>query len=281
MGDKSQISCSFCRRNYRHAGPLIEGPNDIYICGDCVELCQSLLDQERRRRGRLEARGPSVPPPGEFQAKLDPVIRHEAAKDALIQAARHHYEREDGGPPSLVLLVGPSRSSRLLLARALAHAIGVPFAATRFGAEGGQPVLLELLGACDYEVDLARFGIISVDGLDQRVAQEALLRPADWMQDASLRRMQFDFSQILFIGGGEFAGLDETVAGMGRHPEQPVTGEALLALGVLSELVARLSAIVRVPALDEETLSRIVSWVDFQQMTPDDQRKHLTDRMAR
>ncbi len=270
MGGKANAYCSFCRKSYRDVGPLVEGPGDVYICGDCIELCQSILDQERRRRGGLKGRVPSVPPPEVIRAKLDLVIRDEAARDALIQAARHHYEREDGGPPSLVLLVGSTRSGRLLFTRALAHAIGVPFAETRLGADRGQPVLLELLRASGFELDRARFGIIYGDGMDQRAAQEAWSRPADWMRDPSHHPIEMDISHVLFIGGGEFAGLDEVVAGMGRHLEQPVTGEALLALGVLPELVGRLSAIVRVPSLGEETLSRIVSWVDFSRMTSED-----------
>jgi ATP-dependent Clp protease ATP-binding subunit ClpX len=286
MGGKSNAYCSFCRKSYRDVGPLVEGPGDVYICGDCIELCQSILDMERRRRGQLEARAVSVPPREEIRAGLDPVIRDEGAKDARIQAACHHYERDDGEQPSLVLLVGPTRSSRLLLARALAHAIGVPFAETRFGATEKQTLLFKLIQAGNLREEMARRGVFYVDGLDQRPAQEALSRPADWMRDESIHRMaqfdyfharmrdesirrvaQFDFSHILFIVGGEFAGLDEIVAGMGRHPERPVTGEALLALGVLPELVGRLSAIVRVPALDEETRSRIVPWVDFRRMT--------------
>ena len=269
MGGKANAYCSFCRKSYRDVGPLVEGPGEVYICGDCIELCQSILEQERRRRGQPQGRVFAVPPPEAIRAKLDPVIRDEAAKDALIQAARHHYQREDGGPPSLVLLIGPTRSSQFLLVRALAHAIGVPFAKTHSGAEGAHLILRELLRASDFDLDVARFGIIYVDGADQRAAQEALLHPEERMQEDPPRRLppQFDFSHIMLIGGGEFAGLDETVSGMGRHPEQLVTGEALLDLGVLPELVGRLSAIVRVPSLGEDSLLRIVSWVDFNRIT--------------
>jgi hypothetical protein len=146
----------------------------------------------------------------------------------------------------------------------LAHAIGVPFTEAHARAQGGHPVSGKFLFSTHLHPEAARFSIIYVDGFDQRVVQEALLRPADWMQNVSPPgTSQFDFSHVMFIGGGECPGLDEVVAGMGRHPEQPVTGEALLALGVLPELVGRLSAIVRVPSLDEQTLSRIVSLVDF------------------
>src|SRR5947209_18352251 len=112
---------SFCRKSYRDVGPLVEGPGDVYICGECAELCQSIVKQERRRRGQHDFPAPSVGTPEEIRAELDRLISgQQGAKEALALAAHRHYasrgeEKSDSGA---VLLVGPSRGSRLLLARA-------------------------------------------------------------------------------------------------------------------------------------------------------------------
>ena len=68
---KKNASCSFCRKSYRDVGPLVEGPGDVYICGECIDLCQSILDQEQRRRGSSKQLFNRIPPPREFVAKLD------------------------------------------------------------------------------------------------------------------------------------------------------------------------------------------------------------------
>jgi len=106
-----------------------------------------------------------------------------------------------------------------------------------------------------------------VDGIDERGTQERLLKlwegPAS---DTSGGRLQIDVARVLFICGGAFTGLDEVVARSGRHPEQPVTSETLAALGVAPDLVRRVRAIGRVVPLDEETLLRLVPFVDFDRM---------------
>jgi ATP-dependent Clp protease ATP-binding subunit ClpX len=104
--------CSFCRKSYRDVGPLVEGPGEVYICGECIELCQSIIDQEKRRRGRP---GGSLPPettPEAIRGGLDQLVagQHEA-KEALVLAALRRCESSGLTPPSPVLLIGPTRSS--------------------------------------------------------------------------------------------------------------------------------------------------------------------------
>src|SRR5579883_2939962 len=89
---KKNAFCSFCRKSYRDVGPLVEGPGDVYICGECIELCQSILDQERRRRGSSKPLFSKVPAPREIKTKLDEyVIGQDSAKKVLSVAVHTHY----------------------------------------------------------------------------------------------------------------------------------------------------------------------------------------------
>src|SRR6266436_1887804 len=93
-GRNRNAACSFCRKNYRDVGPLVEGPGDVYICGECIELCQSILDQERRRRGATKQLFTRIPSPREIVAQLDEyVIGQEHAKKVLAVAVHSHYKR--------------------------------------------------------------------------------------------------------------------------------------------------------------------------------------------
>ena len=91
---KKNAFCSFCRKSYRDVGPLVEGPGDVYICGECIELCQSILEQERRRRGTNKQLFTKVPTPREIVTQLDEyVIGQEHAKKVLAVAVHSHYKR--------------------------------------------------------------------------------------------------------------------------------------------------------------------------------------------
>ncbi len=91
---KKNAFCSFCRKSYRDVGPLVEGPGDVYICGECIELCQSILDQERKRRGTSKQLFTRIPTPREIMAQLDEyVIGQEHAKRVLSVAVHSHYKR--------------------------------------------------------------------------------------------------------------------------------------------------------------------------------------------
>ena len=91
---KKNAFCSFCRKSYRDVGPLVEGPGDVYICGECIELCQSILDQERKRRGSSKQLFTKIPSPREIVAELDQyVIGQDSAKRVLAVAVHSHYKR--------------------------------------------------------------------------------------------------------------------------------------------------------------------------------------------
>jgi ATP-dependent Clp protease ATP-binding subunit ClpX len=258
--------CSFCRKSYRDVGPLVEGPGDVYICGECIELCQSIIDQEKRRRDCATRPESSTVQPQALRVHLDRLIGgQDEAKETLALATATRAEGT-----GRVLLLGPDRSSKVLLARALAHTLAVPFAAgdvADIGPSGpGErptvPLLYNLLLAGDFDVETAQRGVVYVDGMDRPEAQEALLRL--WQgQVANVGGLTLDLRGILFICGGTFAGLEDAIARLGRHPEQRVTADTLLATGARPEWVWQLRAIARTAPLDEETLTRMAAWADF------------------
>src|SRR5262245_21982216 len=91
---KKNAFCSFCRKSYRDVGPLVEGPGDVYICGECIELCQSILEQEQRQRGGTKQLFSEIPTPREIVGGLDQyVIGQQDAKKVLAVAVHNHYKR--------------------------------------------------------------------------------------------------------------------------------------------------------------------------------------------
>ena len=315
------VVCSFCGKPQESVKKIVAGPG-VYICDECVDLCNSIIDSESYEDDQYTLAGlDKIPSPKEIKDILDEyVIGQDNAKKALSVAVYNHYKRiaheEEAEKDDVeiqksnILLLGATGSGKTLLASTLAKILNVPFAIadattlTEAGyvGEDVENILLKLIQAADGDIQKAQKGIIYIDEIDKITrksenpsitrdvsgegVQQALLKivegtvasvpPQGGRKHPHQELLQIDTSNILFICGGAFEGLEKIIKertgknsiGFGSvvQSEKEVSRyeileellpQDLLKFGLIPEFIGRLPVISTLKELDREALIRI------------------------